>query len=227
MLGTTGTDWAGQAEDPSRRLVIAGNKDWQAAADVRHRWLSTGLFARRALSREAQQFLALQLLAMPEPLRSGLAAACRRPLLATITGRDSEHWASERDTAPAGRLTVIALASIITAYEHAMTEGEGRNTWRTDRYSPCPRADAGRYLAFLSDVGYQLSAIEQAVVDGVPWTGEVPLVTVLTGGDESDDRAEEPGDGADDAAPADGAADQVPASRLGEEDQPGSGQAAA
>jgi ParB family chromosome partitioning protein len=30
MLGTTGTDWAGQAEDPSRRLVIAGNKDWQA-----------------------------------------------------------------------------------------------------------------------------------------------------------------------------------------------------
>jgi hypothetical protein len=78
---------------------------------------------------------------MPEPLRSGLAAACRRPLLATITGRDSEHWASECDTAPAGRLTVIALASIITAYEHAMTEGEKRAELRLMQLSA--RRDAG------------------------------------------------------------------------------------
>ena len=55
-----------------------------------------------------------------------------------------------------------------------MTEGEGRNTWRTDRYSPCPRRDAGGYLAFLASVGYQLSVIEQAVADGVPYTGDAP-----------------------------------------------------
>ena len=63
------------------------------------------------------------------------------------------------------------LAPIVTAYEHAMTEGEGRNTWRTDRYSPCPRAQAGSYLAFLASLGYPLSGVEQAVADGTPYTG--------------------------------------------------------
>ncbi len=29
-----------------------------------------------------------------------------------------------------------------------------RNTWRADRYSPCPRGDAGAYLAFLASLGY-------------------------------------------------------------------------
>jgi len=53
-----------------------------------------------------------------------------------------------------------------------MTEGEGKNTWRLDRYSPCP--EAGRYLAFLASIGYQLSAIEQAVASGIPYTGDTP-----------------------------------------------------
>jgi hypothetical protein len=47
-----------------------------------------------------------------------------------------------------------------------------KNTWRTDRYSPCPRNEAGRYLNFLAGLGYQLSGIEQAVADGTPYTGE-------------------------------------------------------
>lgn len=92
--------------------------------------------------------------------------------MAAITGRDSDQWDSECGTAPAGRLTVIVLAPLVTAYEHAMTEGEGRNTRRGDRYSPCPRAGAGRYLTFLSSLGYELSAIERSVADGVPWIGE-------------------------------------------------------
>jgi hypothetical protein len=49
--------------------------------------------------------------------------------------------------------------------------GEGKNTWRTGRYSPCPRQHAGQYLTFLAAAGYQLSSIEQAVADGTPWTG--------------------------------------------------------
>jgi ParB family chromosome partitioning protein len=55
-----------------------------------------------------------------------------------------------------------------------MTEAEGRNTWRTDRYSPCPREDASRYLTFLASLGYELSVIEQTVADGVPFTGDPP-----------------------------------------------------
>ena len=66
------------------------------------------------------------------------------------------------------------LAPIVTAYEQAMTEGEGKNTWRPDRYSPCPRNEAGRYLAFLASLGYQLSDIEQAVANGISYTGDTP-----------------------------------------------------
>jgi hypothetical protein len=35
-----------------------------------------------------------------------------------------------------------------------------------------PREQAGRYLAFLSSLGYPLSGIEQAVPDGTTWTGD-------------------------------------------------------
>ena len=73
------------------------------------------------------------------------------------------------------------LAPIATAYEHAMTEGEGRNTWRTDRYSPCPRAEAASYLKLLASLGYQLSGIEQAVASMTPYTGETPPGDPVTG----------------------------------------------
>ena len=66
------------------------------------------------------------------------------------------------------------LGPVVTAFEQAMTEGEGRNTWRLDRYSPCPRNEAGRYLAFLGTLGYQLSDIERAVAGGEPYTGDTP-----------------------------------------------------
>jgi hypothetical protein len=73
------------------------------------------------------------------------------------------------------------LAPIVTAYEQAMTEGEGKNTWRTDRHSPCPRHEGGRYLAFLSSIGYHLSDIEQAVANGAPYTEDAPLGDSLPG----------------------------------------------
>ena len=62
---------AEEPPDPSRRLVIEGNKAWQAAAEVRKRWLADVLFARRSVPREVAAFVARQLLAMPEPLRAG------------------------------------------------------------------------------------------------------------------------------------------------------------
>ena len=75
----------------------------------------------------------------------------------------------------ASRLPLLMLAPIITAYEEAMTEGEGKNTWRTDRYSPCPRQEAGRYLTFLAGIGYQISDIEKAVADGTSYEGDTAL----------------------------------------------------
>ena len=37
------------AQDPSRRLVVAGNRAWQAAAQVRQRWLTSSFFPRKTL----------------------------------------------------------------------------------------------------------------------------------------------------------------------------------
>ncbi len=76
---------------------------------------------------------------MSDPLRGGLVHSRHSPLFAKLTGRDPEQFDRECDTAPAGRLTVIMLAPIVTAYEHALTEGEGRNTWRVDQAVDSPR----------------------------------------------------------------------------------------
>jgi len=133
---------------------------------------------------------------MSDPLRSGLATAATKPLFAKLTGHDTEHWQQECATAATARLSLTMLAPVITAYEQAMTEGEGRNTWRTDRYSPCPRRDAGTYLTFLASIGYQLSDIEQAVADGVPWNaGDPPSGDILSADDSvpgSQDASETP-----------------------------------
>jgi ParB family chromosome partitioning protein len=222
--------------DPDRRLVVHGNKAWQAAAGVRHRWLAASLFPRRAAPREAQAFLARQLLVMTDPVRSGLATAGHKALFAALTGHDAAEWERSCDTATTGRLTVLMLAPVITAYEHAMTEAEGRNTWRTDRYSPCPRAAASSYLTLLASLGYQLSSIEQAVADGVTWTGGTPDDGVLRTGDQTGDGtagAEEPGSAEAPAVPAgerghgadETAGDGVPDTQVPGSDPAGSGAA--
>jgi ParB family chromosome partitioning protein len=172
--------------EPSRRLVIEGNKAWKAAGEVRHRWLAAQLFTRRSAPAGAARFVARQLLTMPEPLRAGLANAASMVSFPEITRQSAVSWLEITDTTAAARLPLLMLAPIVTAYEHALTDGEGRNTWRFDRYSLCPRRDAGTYLAFLGSIGYELSAIEQAVVDGVAYTGEPPAGPVLDLGTDPD-----------------------------------------
>jgi hypothetical protein len=183
------------SSEAARRLVIRGNKAWKAAAEVRKRWLAAHLFPRRTAPREAAQFVAGQLLTMPDPIRSGLASAHSRSLFAEITGKPAQEWANTCATIAAGRLPLVMLAPIVTAYEQAMTEGEGKNTWRTDRYSPCPRREAGHYLTFLASIGYHLSSIEQTVSDGVPYSGdETPGESLPTlARDESAASPAEPG----------------------------------
>jgi ParB family chromosome partitioning protein len=159
--------------DPSRRLVIEGNKAWAAATEVRHRWLAT-LFARRTAPRELAQFVAAQLVRMREPLYSDLARAPQHSVFTQITGRTGDDWVTVSETASAGRLPLVMFAPVAAAFESAMEGDQGRNTWRLDRYSPCPREQAAAYLTLLAGLGYQLSAIEQAVASQQPYTGEDP-----------------------------------------------------
>jgi len=136
---------------------------------VRKRWLADVLFARRTAPREVAQFVARQLLAMPEPVRTGLSMAPGRMSFSEITRQDAGKWLEICDTTAGARLPLLMLAPVAVTYEHAMTQNEGRHTWRTD--SPCPRGQAGEYLAFLASIGHTLTPIEQAVADGIPWTG--------------------------------------------------------
>ena len=183
--------------DPDRRLVIEGNKAWAAAAEVRRRWLPQ-LFARRAAPREVARFVAVQLLTMPEPLRIGLAAAPGSPVFTEVTGLHADQAAEGCDTCPAVRLPLLMLAPIAAAYEGAMSGTEAaRSTWRADRYSPCPRPDAGRYLAFLASIGYHLTVIEQAVADGVPYTGDTPAEPIPGDPDDTPGESEAADEGRD------------------------------
>ena len=180
-------------EPPShaRRLVIEGNRAWDAAGQVRKRWLAEVLFARRSAPREVAAFVARQLLAMPEPLHTSLTIAPGRTSFSDITRQNAGAWLEICDTAAAARLPLLLLAPIAVTYEYAMTEGLGRATWRTDHtYSPCPRAEAGHYLAFLASLGYHLAPIEQAVADGVPWTGDNPEDQLTAQDSDSADRLE-------------------------------------
>jgi ParB family chromosome partitioning protein len=164
--------------DPARALVIEGNRAWVAAAEVRRRWVRE-LLARRTAPREVAQFVAAQLLSMPEPLRAGLANAHARDLFAELAGQEASALLERCGTSQPSRLPLLMLAPLVTAYESEIAgDGERRATWRQDRFSPCPRADAGAYLAFLASLGYQLTSIEQAVADGTPYTGDT-LVNVL------------------------------------------------
>jgi ParB family chromosome partitioning protein len=196
---------AEEPPDPSRRIVIEGNKAWTAAAEVRRRWLAT-LFARRTAPRELTQFIARQLVAMPDPVHSGLGRAHHQTLFNTLTGHSDSEWLTICETAPTGRLPLVMFAPVATAFESAMGDGDGRNTWRTDRFSPCPRDQAAAYLRLLAGLGYQLSVIEQAVAQDQPYTGEVPPGQTTIGQNSEPAEDTEPVAG-DDAQPEAGQGD--------------------
>ena len=135
------------APDPDRKLVIEGNRAWVAAAEVRKRWLQQ-LLARRTAPAEVARFVAGQLLTMPEPLRLGLGTAHMKPLFAEITGCDAGKALDSSGTCQPSRLPLLMLAPVVAAYEGEMcgADASRRATWREDRYSPCSRTVAGRYL---------------------------------------------------------------------------------
>jgi ParB family chromosome partitioning protein len=188
------------APDPvaeqARRRVIEGNKAWAAAAEVRKRWVAQLLW-RRTAPKEALRFAAGQLLTMPDVLRRGLPNATTRMVFTELTGKPLDGVLRDCETYPPARLPLLVLTPIAIAYEAEMAgDGDRRGTWRTDTWAPCSRKDAGRWLTFLASLGYEMSAIEQAVAQGVPYTGED-----MFGG--AGDSADEAGQPATDPDPAD------------------------
>jgi ParB family transcriptional regulator, chromosome partitioning protein len=181
---------------PDLKTVIEGNRAWTAAATVRRAFL-TSLFTRGTATRDMALFAASQLLTMPGTLRSKLTIAPHRDLFTELTGALTPDRLDKWTT---GKLPMLSLALIVTAYEEQLSGDSGKLTWRRDKFSPCSQDDAGTYFRFLVSTGYELSPIEQAITDGVEYTGDSPDVPPLAEG--ASDPAAEP-----DAAPqADGQA---------------------
>jgi len=218
----------------ARRLVAEGNKAWAAAAEVRKRWVQQLLW-RRTAPKEVIRFVAGQLLAMPDVLRRALPSAATRLMFSELAGHPVATALADCESYPITRIPLLALAPIAAAYEDEMAgDGDRRNTWRTDQWAPCSRKDAAAWLKFLAGLGYQMSAIEQAVADGVPYVGETRDESGASADDDSGqpaDAANPDGESADSApgngdGPADDTGDDLGAV-AGPHDSPGSGQAVA
>ena len=198
------------APDPQRKLVIEGNRAWVSARNVRKRWLADSLLARRTAPKGTMPFIAAQFLAMPQALRDALTRAPGSEMFRELTGGSMRP-----DTVgawPSGRLPLALLAVIATAYEDRMDGDAGRATWRTDqRFTQCNREEAGVYLRFLAAAGYELSPVEQAVADQVPYTGDQPGDDLAAAGEPDgydteahDGERGNPGTGQDREGTADG-----------------------
>ncbi|MET8144610.1 ParB/RepB/Spo0J family partition protein [Sphaerisporangium sp. NPDC005288] len=169
-----------QAVKPTveRRIVVEGNKAWAAAATVRQQWLREFLAHKtppKNVAATIARFVTEQLVTMPEPLCRALAGARHSQLFETFGSPTALNVAKSSQQG----LWMIALAPIATAYEREITgDGERRNTWREDKYSPCTRTDAGIWLRFITEIGashgYEPSPIEKAVANGVPYRGDNP-----------------------------------------------------
>jgi ParB family chromosome partitioning protein len=165
---------SGRSPDRDRKLVIEGNKAWTASGTVRQRWLADFLSRKAPPSGSASviaRFVTAQIITMPQPLRQALGDIRGHGIYRELGGPSADA----AETASMPRLWLLALAPIAAAYEDQMTgTGEQRATWRKDRYSPCPHADAGAWLRFTAELGHQLSPAEQAVADDVPYRGDNP-----------------------------------------------------
>lgn len=179
----TAADRQPAAPAAERKIVVEGNKAWVAAGTVRQQWLAEFLTRKsppKNVAATIARFVTEQLVTMPEPLCRALGGARHSRLFESFGKPTTE---SVVKSAQPG-LWMIALAPVATAYEREITgDGERRNTWREDRYSPCTREDAGAWLRFVAEIGakhgYEPSPIEKAVADGTPYLGDDPVEVLI------------------------------------------------
>jgi len=141
-----------------RRTLIANNKAWASAEVVRREWLGTFL-SRKALPKDAQQWVALALTQHRRTISRELSDG--NALAATLLGLDGaisygkptaiEEYAAAHPTKALHVAVTVTLGGI-----EACTD---KGTWR----SPS-RLDA-LYFQQLAAWGYGLSEVEQIVVD--------------------------------------------------------------
>lgn len=147
-----------EAAAAQRRDVIQANKDWLSATTVRREWLRTFL-TRKAAPKSAAEFIAGSLARASHELTEALTYGHRltRELLSLTTddgnyyGRGATVITEAVDKAAPARAELLALGMVLAAYEERLKD---KSAWRG------AGADTVRYLRYLQNNGYELSAIE-------------------------------------------------------------------
>jgi ParB family chromosome partitioning protein len=140
------------AAKEERRQVLANNKSWRSAEQVRRRFLTT-LLSRKTAPKGTAIYLAVELGNGIHEIRRGMernhALACE--LLGLDRSKDRNAIATAAAAANDGRAQVIALGVVLGDIE----EATGVHTWRN------PSETMRRYFAFLAANGYTLTDVEQ------------------------------------------------------------------
>ncbi|MGW1328203.1 ParB/RepB/Spo0J family partition protein [Streptomyces antibioticus] len=170
----------------SREYVKAGNKAFRAAEKTRQSWLKD-LIGRKSAPKPLAAFITEQLLTCPKPVAQWSGDIGRHNLIKELTGYST--LAERTKTATPARLTLLNFAVLAATFEKRMSEVR---TWRSDRTALTAvyelreiREDARTWLAFLAEIGYPLSGVEQAIVDDKPYQEGEPDA------DDADGQADE------------------------------------
>ncbi|MDP9403830.1 MAG: chromosome partitioning protein ParB, partial [Actinomycetota bacterium] len=137
-----------------RRLVVENNKQWRAAEPVRREYLRA-LLARKTAPKGTLRYAVGEVLAAPERVGDGKDEILAELLAEAPSGWGRRVGPAQAARASEARLPLVLLAQVAADREQTMDV----QTWR--RRDPA----AARYLTFLASTGYQLSEIEQRVVD--------------------------------------------------------------
>ncbi len=145
-----------EEQKAERRKVIANNKAWPAATEVRRTFVRE-LASRRSAPRSVLRYVAEVLAADP-----GLVKVTDEPVALLLGTEVSEHpWERTTSTglvdeASDPRLPLALLALVGAGVENRHSHNDA---WRSGD------VELARWLRFLASVGYGLAEVEQEVVD--------------------------------------------------------------
>jgi ParB family transcriptional regulator, chromosome partitioning protein len=154
-----------EAEKAERRRVLANNKAWCAAETVRREWLKN-FVTRKTAPKGALRYIFAEIAEGSHSLRDGMEAqhefahellGIEAPTPRWQPTAGSDGLINTLSHAGDARAQVVTLALVLGAFEATL----GVHTWRSQN------AVAARYLTQITAWGYELSEIEQSVIDQV------------------------------------------------------------
>lgn len=135
----------------ARKVLIANNKEWNAAESVRREWLAS-LIARKALPKDAARVIATGLTSQRYSVSQAMSRgnSLATALLGLKSDYESSAIATYLDKHPA-RAAFVSLAVVLGGIE----DSTSTNSWRA------PDARTAAYLNTLAGWGYTLSPVER------------------------------------------------------------------